>query len=253
MEYIDYILADATVIPEGEKQFYSEKTVWLPDSYQANDSKREIAADGPSRAAAGLPADAFVFCNFNQSYKLTPGMFAAWMRILSRLDGSVLWLWQSKDVATANLRRAAEAQGVAGARLVFAEALPPARHLARLRLADLFLDSLPYNAHTTASDALWAGLPLLTCRGTTFPGRVAASLLQAAGLPELIAESLPDYESLAVALAREPARLKGLRDRLAQNRLASPLFDTARFTRNLEAAYTRMWDINRRGEAPYSF
>jgi protein O-GlcNAc transferase len=253
MEAIDYILADAVVIPENEKQFYTEKVVWLPDTYQANDAKRPIAATGPSRAEAGLPESGFVFCNFNQSYKITPGTFASWMRILTQVPGSVLWLWQSQDEAVENLRREATARGVAGERLVFAPGLPPALHLARLKLADLFLDSLPYNAHTTASDALWAGVPLLTLRGTSFAGRVAASLLGAAGLPELIAETRPDYETRAVGLARDAAALKALRDKLGQNRLSCALFDTDRFRRNLESAFATMWDICAKGEAPRSF
>ncbi len=252
-EYMDYILADRIVIPEDEAQFYAEKIVWLPDSYQVNDSKKAIADKVPSRTEAGLPPDAFVFCNFNQSYKLTPQTFAAWMRILGNVPGSVLWLWQSGSGPLENLRRAAAAQGIEPDRLIFAPGLPVAQHLARLRLADLFLDSLPYNAHTTASDALWAGLPLLTCRGTAFPGRVAASLLTAAGLPELITENMADYEARAVALARDAAQLKMIRHKLAQNRLTCPLFNTSLFRRNIEAAYSTMWDICRRGEPPRSF
>ena len=252
-EYMDYIIADAVVIPEDEKQFYNEKVVWLPDSYQANDSKRAIAGKGQTRAEAGLPPKAFVFCNFNQSYKLTPDIFAAWMRILKQVPGSVLWLWQSRAKAAENLRQEAARQGIAPERLVFAGSLPAAQHLARLKLADLFLDSLPYNAHTTASDALWAGLPLLTCRGTAFPGRVAASLLNAAGLPELVTGTMEDYERLAVELAQDSKQLKAVREKLARNRPSCALFDTARFRRNIEAAYAKMWDIAASGENPRSF
>jgi predicted O-linked N-acetylglucosamine transferase (SPINDLY family) len=252
-DYIDYILADRIVIPENEAQFYSEKVIWLPDSYQVNDSKKAIAEKVPTRASAGLPDNGFVFCNFNQSYKLTPDTFSAWMRILDQVPGSVLWLWQSRGDAVENLRREAAARGVAPERLIFAPGMPVAQHLARLRLADLFLDSLPYNAHTTGSDALWAGLPLLTCRGTAFPGRVAASLLQAAGLPELITESTPEFESRAIALAKDVAQLKAIRHKLAQNRLTCPLFNTSLFRRNIEKAYTAMWDMALRGEAPRSF
>ena len=252
-EYIDYIVADRIVIPESEAQFYAENVVWLPDSYQVNDSKKLIADKVPTRASAGLPDDAFVFCNFNQSYKLTPETFTSWMRILGEVPGSVLWLWQSRGDAVENLRREARARGIAPERLVFAPGMPVAQHLARLRLADLFLDSLPYNAHTTGSDALWAGLPLLTCRGAAFPGRVAASLLQAAGLPELITETMEAYEARAIALATDAAQLKMIRHKLAQNRLTCPLFNTSRFRRNIEAAYSTMWDIARRGEAPRSF
>lgn len=249
---IDYILADRIVIPEGEKQFYSEKVVWLPDTYQANDSKRPIAAGTLTRREAGLPDTGFVFCNFNQTYKLTPDCFAAWMRILQQVEDSVLWLWHGKE-AQANLQREAEARGVATGRLLFASSLPLPRHLARLKLADLFLDSWPYNAHTTASDALWAGVPLLTCRGKVFAGRVAVSLLAAAGLPELIMETTADYERRAVELAQDAASLSSLRNKLAQNRLNCALFDTERFRRNLEAAFAKMWDIYRRGEAPHGF
>ena len=251
--YIDYILADRIVIPEAERKFYTEQVVWLPDCYQVNDDRRAIAEGRAVRGEHGLPAQDFVFCNFNQSYKLTPDMFALWMRILKAVDGSVLWLMESNSAWPPHLRAEAERHGVAGDRLVFAPNLPLDRHLARLALADLFLDALPYNAHTTASDALWAGLPLLTCRGHTFAGRVAASLLTAIGLPELIAESPAAYESLAVRLAREPSLLSSLKARLAQNRPTHPLFDTDRFRRHIEAAYRQMWEIAQRGEAPKSF
>ena len=252
--YIDYILADRITIPDDERSFYTEKVVWLPDSYQVNDSKRAIAPIVPSRASLGLADDAFVFCNFNHPYKLTPAMFALWMEILKKTGNSLLWLLQSNTMVAANLRKEAERHGVAGARLVFAPAIAPAAHLARIARADLFLDSLPYNAHTTASDSLWAGVPLLTCRGTAFPGRVAASLLHAAGLPELVTESLEDYQALALALAQDRPRLKSLRDKLAGNRSGCTLFDTARFARGLEAAYLQMWDIyNEGGQAPRAF
>lgn len=251
--YMDYILADRVVIPEEERGFYDEQVVYLPHCYQANDRKRPIAADVPSRAALDLPDKEFVFCNFNQSYKIIPSVFARWMRILRAVDGSVLWLLKSKPVFEANLSQEAERHGVASRRLIFADSLPPDQHLARLKQADLFLDSLPYNAHTTASDALWAGLPLLTCRGTTFPGRVAASLLGAIGMAELVAESLDDYEALAIRLARNADELGDLKRKLAQNRLTTPLFDTDQFRKNIETAYTAMWEALKRGEAPKSF
>ncbi len=238
--YMDYILADACVIPENEKRFYTEQVAWLPGSYQANDNRRALAADSPGREACALPADAFVFCNFNTSYKLTPPAFASWMRILKAVPGSVLWLLEGIPAFHEHLRREAEAHGVAGTRLIFAPMTDLPQHLARLALADLFLDALPYNAHTTASDALWAGVPLVTCRGRAFPGRVAASLLDAIGLAELICENLQDYESLAVALAGDPVRLRALREELARNRGATALFDTEAFTRKLEAAYISM-------------
>jgi predicted O-linked N-acetylglucosamine transferase (SPINDLY family) len=237
---MDYILADLIVIPEAEQGCYTEKVVYLPDCYQVNDRKREIDPRTPTRAEAGLPEDAFVFCNFNQSYKLTPPAYAAWMTIMRDVEGSVLWMLDNAPGLADNLRKEAMRFGIAPERLIFAGHLPAGHHLARLKLADLFLDSLPYNAHTTASDALWAGLPLLTCRGTTFPGRVAASLLSAAGLPELVTESMDDYRALAVQLARDKDRLAALRQRLADNRLTCPLFDTDRFRRHIESAYEMM-------------
>jgi protein O-GlcNAc transferase len=251
--YMDYIIADKVVIPEGEQRFYDEQVVWLPHSYQVNDSKRAIAKGAPSRAALGLPENGFVFCNFNQSYKLTPDVFACWMRLLKQVDQSVLWLLKARPPFEANLAREAGRHGVDPSRLRFAPSLPLDQHLARLKRADLFLDSLPYNAHTTASDALWAGLPLLTCRGTAFPGRVAAGLLNAAGLPELITENLADYEHLALQLARDGQMLAGVKQKLADNRLSCPLFDTDLFRRNLESAYLAMWRAWQQSEAPRGF
>lgn len=250
--YMDYIIADRIVIPEGEQRFYDEAVVWMPDCYQATDSKRERPLP-ESRAAHGLPEDAFVFCNFNQSYKLGPQTFALWMRLLRQSPGSVLWLLQDRDIACAHMRREAEKQGVDSARIIFAPLMMQQEHLARIPLADLFLDSLPYNAHTTGSDALWMGLPLVTCRGTAFAGRVAASLLQAAGLPELITENAEEYETLALRLAQDKALLTSLRTRLDETRPGCPLFDTARFTRHLEAAYRVMMAENRAGRAPAHF
>ena len=250
--YIDYILADRVVIPEEEKRFYDEKVVWLPDCYQVNDDRRAIGPE-TSRAAHGLPEDAFVFCNFNHAYKLTPDMFDIWMRIMTAIPGSLLWLWDSNPRMAGNLRREAGARGVDGARLIFAPTVPHADHLARLKLADLAIDSLPYNAHTTTSDALWAGLPLLTCRGTTFPGRVAASLLIAIGLPELVTENLGDFEARAIALANSKSELAALRARLAENHATAPLFDTGRYTGHIETAYQTMWEKFQRGEAPAAF
>jgi protein O-GlcNAc transferase len=253
MPYIDYIIADRIVIPEAEQRFYDEQVAYLPDSYQANDDQGREIAPTPGRAEAGLPENSFVFCNFNNAYKLTPSTFAGWMRLLKQVEGSVLWLLESPAPYADNLRREAEAQDVAAARLIFAPDLPTAEHLARLRLADLFLDSLPYNAHTTASDALWAGVPLLTAKGTTFPGRVAASVLLAAGLPELVTENAADFEALAIRLAKDPAALKTLRERLARNKKDCALFDTDRFRKNIEAAYRTMWVGWLAGEKPKGF
>jgi predicted O-linked N-acetylglucosamine transferase (SPINDLY family) len=235
---IDYLVADSTLIPHEEQRHYSENIIYLPDSYQVNDSARSISDTKFTRAEFGLPSADFVFCCFNNSYKIVPACFDAWMRILTRVPGSVLWLSDLSPLAKSNLRREAERRGVSAERLVFAQRMPSSPdHLARQRLADLFLDTLPYNAHTTASDALWAGLPVLTCIGNAFPGRVAASLLRAIQLPELIAQTPSQYEDLAVAMANDTGRLRDIRQRLADNRTRAPLFDTQLFTTHLEAAY----------------
>ena len=250
-DYYDYILADATIIPRQHFDFYSENVVWLPDSFMASDSLRPIAEHTPSRGELGLPETGFVFCCFNQSFKINPETFEVWMRLLHALDGSVLWLKDNDPTSTQNLRREAERRGIAPERLVFAPSVPDvADHLARHRQADLFLDTLHYNAHTTASDSLWAGVPLITCLGSTFASRVAASLVRAAGLPELVTESLADYETLALKIARDPGLLASLKAKLARNRNTFPLFDTALFTRNVEAAYTEMWRRTQHGEPP---
>jgi protein O-GlcNAc transferase len=238
--YMDYIIADRYVIPEDHKAFYQEKIVYLPESYQANDQKREIAMHSPTRGRNGLPKTGFVFCCFNNSYKIQPEIFDRWMRILLRVVGSVLWLFGENQETAANLRREAAARNVDPERLIFAKRVPLADHLARHRLADLFLDTLPYNAHTTASDALWAGLPVLTCLGDTFAGRVGASLLYAVRLPELITVSLDAYEEAAIGLARNPQKLAAIKHKLADNRLTTPLFDTASVTRSIEKAYSAM-------------
>lgn len=251
--YIDYLIADRVVIPPGERQFYSEQIVYLPGSYQANDSSRRIAPELPARHDAGLPGDAFVFCCFSGSQKILPQCFAGWMRILRRVENSVLWLLENHGVANANLRAHAASQNVEPDRLIFARHERLDRHLARLKLADLVLDTLPYGAHTTASDALWAGVPVLTRTGDTFAGRVAASLLTAVGLPELITRSAGEYEDMACVLAGSPHRLAGLREQLARNRATMPLFDTRRTTCDLEAAYSAMWQRHQRGEGPASF
>jgi predicted O-linked N-acetylglucosamine transferase (SPINDLY family) len=251
--YMDYIIADATVIPEAHKEHYTEKVVWLPDSYQANDSTRPISSRTYSRGLEGLPETGFVFCCFNANYKFLPGTFDAWMRILKHVQGSVLWLIEDNAEAVANLRKEAVRRGVDAGRLVFAGRLPQAEHLARQRLADLFLDTLPCNAHTTTSDALWAGLPVLTRSGETFAGRVAASLLKAVGLPELVVATQEAYEALAIALASDPARLAAIRRKLSAARLTSPLFDAARFAHNIEAAYVAMHERHLAGALPDHF
>jgi predicted O-linked N-acetylglucosamine transferase (SPINDLY family) len=252
--YIDYILADRTVIPEAQWSCYEEKIAYLPHCYLPNDATRAIAASAPSRAQAGLPDSGFVFCSFSNLYKITPEMFGIWMRLLASVEGSVLWLSQANPAALRNLKREAEARSVAAERILFAPFVAaPEEHLARLSLADLFLDTLPYNAHATACDALWAGVPLVTLMSGSFAGRVGASLLSAAGLPELIAQTPAEYEAIALSLARNASALAAVRAKLARNRKTQALFDTARFTRNLETAFTMMWERHQSGEPPASF
>lgn len=248
-EFIDYIVGDRFVTPVARAGEFSEHLVIMPDSYQVNDRRRQIART-PVRRDLELPEDAFVFCCFNQTYKVLPDMFAVWMRLLKAVPGSVLWLLEMNPWVAQNLRREASARGIDPARLVFAPLLPLAEHLGRLPAADLFLDTLPVNAHTTASDALWAGLPLLTCVGETFASRVAESLLAAVGVPELITRSLVEYEALGLRLARAPGELAELRRRLSRNRDTASLFDTPRFVHNLETAYEAMWSIHCARGAP---
>lgn len=250
---IDYIIGDKVVIPPDAVRCYSEKVVYLPDCYQPNDNKRQIATTVPSRTDLGLPDKGFVFCSFNGNYKFTPDVFDVWVRLLKNVPDSVLWLLDPGNTAAANLRSEAQKRGVSPDKIIFAPRLKLDQHLARHRHADLFLDTIPYNAHTTASDALWAGLPLVTCIGQTFASRVAASLLTAAGLPELITGSLEEYEQLALKLAREPQALAALKSKLAEKRNTCALFDTERYTHNLEAAYARMWEKHQKGEPPESF
>jgi predicted O-linked N-acetylglucosamine transferase (SPINDLY family) len=252
--FIDYVIADEIVLPFDQQPFYTEKIVHLPDCFLVNDATKPISSSIPTRRDAGLPDDGFVFCSFNNTFKITPSIFDVWMRLLKSVKGSVLWLSDANDDATGHLRGEAAAQGVDPARLIFAPKLERLEdHLARHRLAGLFLDTLPYNAHTTASEALWAGLPLLTCLGTSFAGRVAASLLHAAGLPELVTNDFGEYEELALRLATDASLLLRLRNRLERNRATCPLFDTDRFRRHIERAYGTMWEIQRRGDDPRSF
>lgn len=252
-DFIDYIVADRIVIPQEHQKFYTEQIAYLPGSYQVNDSSHRIADVTPTRAEAGLPEDGFVFCSFNNSFKLTPEIFEVWMALLRGVEGSVLWLLEANASCVENLRSEASARGVAPDRLVFAPRIAVDEHLARHRLADLFLDTAYYGAHTTASDALFAGLPVLTCLGSTFTSRVAASLLTAVGMPELIAASLAEYQAMALALAQDRQRLAALRAKLDGNRQNFPLFDTKAFTRHLETAYQTMWERHQRGEPPQTF
>jgi predicted O-linked N-acetylglucosamine transferase (SPINDLY family) len=248
--YMDYLIADPWVIPEDGHAHYSEAIVTLPDCYQPNDTRRRISDEVLTRRDVGLPEKGFVFCCFNNTYKLTPQVFAVWARLLEQVPGSVLWFLGWVPEAALNLAGHCRAHGIDPSRVVAAPFWPQERHLARLRLADLFLDTFPYNAHTTGSDALWAGLPVLTCMGDTFPSRVGASLLAAAGLPELITRSLSEYEASALRLARDPAMLDGLRQRLVANRAQAPLFDMPRLAAHIESAYETMVARARAGQPP---
>jgi len=249
-EFIDYIIADHILIADRDKKFYREKIVSLPHTYQVNDRKRYITEESFTRDQCGLPQNDFVYCCFNNNYKITPWIFDSWMRILSRVDDSVIWLLEDNKTAAKNLRKEAQQRGIDASRLIFAERMPLADHLARHRLADLFLDTLPCNAHTTASDALWAGLPVLTQIGETFAGRVAGSLLNAIDLPELITHSRGEYEALAIELALNRDKLLNIKEKLTKNRLTTPLFDTALYTKHLEAAYEAMYQRYQTGLPP---
>ncbi len=253
LPYMDYMLADRIVIPQEHQYRFSENVVYLPHSFQPNDRNRPTQDQTPTRAEAGLPEMAFVFCCFNTSYKITPTMFDIWMRLLLGIENSVLWLLEDNVAATINLRREARMRGVEPERLIFAPRTLPASNVARQRLADLFLDTLPMNAQATASDALWAGLPVLTCLGNIFRSRVAASLLQALDVPELVTTSLADYERLALELAQNASRLNAIKAKLMRNKTSAPLFDTPRYTSYLEDAYTVMWQRSRMGLPPVAF
>ena len=248
--FYDYVLADPIVLPEENFQHFSEKVVWLPHCYQPNDNRRKVLDEIPSRTACGLPQTGFVFCCFNNPFKTLPEIFDVWMRLLRDVPESVLWLLQGDQAGQENLRREARSRGVDEARLIFAQMLPNDQHLARLACADLFLDTTPYNAHTTASDALWQGVPVITCTGRTFAGRVATSLLQNIGLPELAVSSLPEYERLALRLAREPASARAIKQELLARRSTAPLFDTKRLAREIESAYREMVRRADQGLAP---
>jgi len=247
----DYILSDPFITPMDQAQQYSEQLALLP-CYQPNDRKRPVGI-APTRAAAGLPEQGFVFCCFNQTFKITPPMFDIWMRLLQLVPGSVLWLLECNRWAKDNLLSEAQTRGIKPDRLVFAPRVPIAEHLARHALADLFLDTLPYNAHTTASDALWMGVPVITCPGATFTSRVAGSLLQAAGLPELVTSSLAGYENLALRLATEPSLLQSMKEKLHTTKDSMPLFNMPEFARNLEQAYRHIWQRWQDGQPPASF
>jgi predicted O-linked N-acetylglucosamine transferase (SPINDLY family) len=239
LPFIDYVIADRFLIPESSAHFYSEKPLYLPDIYQASDRQRQVAPI-PSRADCGLPENAFVFCCFNNNYKFSPAVFASWLRILDRVPGSVLWLLADNQWARENLLNFALAHGVSADRLIFAPRVSPENYLARFALADIFLDTFPFNAGTTANDALWMGLPVLTLSGETFASRMAGALLTAVGLEVLVTYSLADYEAKAVQLAEQPAECQRIRDHLGRAKETSALFDTPRFVRNLEAEFQRL-------------
>jgi predicted O-linked N-acetylglucosamine transferase (SPINDLY family) len=250
LEYMDYIIADRVVIPSVSAGDYAEKIIYLPDSYQPNDSQRKLATVTVTRTQFGLPEDAFVLCCFNAPYKIGPDEFDVWMRVLSAIEGSVLWLFSSNSHVENNLKQEAERRGIYRNRIVFAERLPHSEHLTRIKLADLFVDTFNYNAHTTASDALWAGLPVVSRQGRQFAARVGASLLTAIGLPELITTSTKDYESIILDLATDRDKLQAIRSKLAHNRFSNPLFDTIKYTRNFENGLRQACEIHRAGGRP---
>ena len=241
-DHMNYLIADKTIIPEKNKKYYSEKIVYLPNSYMVNQSKLKVSKRLFTRQGVGLPDEGFVFCCFNKQYKISPTTFAGWMRILKAVDGSVLWLFVTGDSAIKNLKKEAKKNGIDENRLVFAQNILNEKHLSRHKLADLFLDTLPFNAHTTASDALRMEVPVLTCIGEAFSGRVAASILKAVNLPEMITTTQEQYERLAIELATNPEKLKIIKNKLANNLPTAPLYDTSLFTKNLEAAYQVMYE-----------
>ena len=249
-EFIDYIVADPVVVPSNRRSAYSEEIIYLPHTYQPNDDKRVISQKVTMKADMGLPEDGFVFCCFNSNYKISPAEFDIWMRLLGKVNGSVLWLLKSNRWAEQNLQREAEKRGIQANRLVFAEKLPHDQHLGRQKHADLFIDTFNVNAHTTASDALWAGLPIVTKLGQGFAARVAGSLLTAVGLTELITENEQDYEALILELATNPVKLANVREKLAVNRLSQPLFDTQQYTKHLEDAYQQAYQNYFEGKSP---
>ena len=242
-EYMNYIIADSTLIPKNKQQHYSEKIVYLPNSFMVNDSKNKISTRKFTREEVGLPSDGFVFCCFNHHYKITPFVFATWMKILSQVDGSILWLSDGNVTGVRNLKKEAENNGIDGSRLIFAPRLDLREdHLNRIKLADLFLDTLPYNAHATTSDALQVGLPVLTCIGESFASRVAASLINSVNLPELVTKTQEKYETLAVELATDSLKFKTIKEKLNKNLALSPLYNTPLYAKQIEAAYLEMYE-----------
>jgi predicted O-linked N-acetylglucosamine transferase (SPINDLY family) len=252
-EYFDYIIADKILIPKANEQFFTEKIAFLPHTYQPNDRKKVISQKQFTRTELGLPENGFIYCCFNNNYKITPKTLDSWCRILKSVPGSILWLLEDNQVAAPNLCNEVQKRGVDPVRLFFAPRMNSSDHLARHQLADLFIDTVPYNAHTTASDALWTGLPILTLLGDTFAGRVAGSLLNAIGLNELIANTQNEYETLAIDLGNNRDKLKSIKQKLISNRLTTPLFDIEIYTRNIEKAYQVMHQKHGDKQAPESF
>jgi predicted O-linked N-acetylglucosamine transferase (SPINDLY family) len=246
----DYIVADETLIPEDQKSNYSENIIYLPNCYMPQDRTRQISDKSITRQEYNLPEDSFVFCCFNNSFKITPKEFDIWMRLLSKIDGSVLWLLKANKSSEVNLKTEAKKRGIEPNRLIFADKMPVEEHLARQKLADLFLDTFNFNAHTTASDALWVGLPVLTKIGKGFAARVASSLLTSLEVPELITTSEKEYEALALSLATNPEKLCSIKKKLADKRTSAPLFDTETYTKNLEKAYTQAYERYTQGLSP---
>ena len=249
-DYIDYLVADDVLITDQCRGYYSEQIAYLPNCYQPNCRSKEISKKSLTRSDCGLPENVIVFCSFNNNYKITPSVFSSWMNVLKAVDSSVLWLLAMNPVAENNLRKRALSSGVDHCRLIFANSVDVAEHLNRMRLADIMLDTFPYGAHTTCSDALRVGLPVVTMIGESFASRVASSLLSCVGVPELITNSLQEYEELAIRLAINPSVLDDIQERLNRSLQTSPLFDAERFARNLESLFVQMVERHRRGESP---
>ena len=249
-EFIDYIVADQNLIPPESQKHFNEKPLYLPNTYMPTDDSREMSKKTITRSKLGLPDDAFVFCCFNNNYKISPNEFDIWMRLLTKVENSVLWLRESNQLSSINMKNEAQKRKVDPSRLVFADKLPMDEHLARQRLADLFVDTFAFNAHTTATEALWAGLPVVTKVGLGFAARVAGSLLNAVGLPDLVTETKKDYEALILELATNPTKLAKIKEKLAKNRLTQPLFNTELYTKHLENGYLQAYQNYFDGNLP---
>jgi predicted O-linked N-acetylglucosamine transferase (SPINDLY family) len=249
-EFMDYIVADRFLIPGENQKHFNEKPLYLPNTYMPTDDSRELSQKPMNRSDMGLPDDAFVFCCFNNNYKISPAEFDIWMRLLTKVENSVLWLRQSNQFSHINIKNEAQKRKVDPSRIVFADKLPMDEHLARHRLADLFVDTFAFNAHTTATEALWAGLPVVTKIGLGFAARVAGSLLNAVGLPELVTETERDYEALILELATNPTKLTRIKNKLATNRLTQPLFNTELYTKHLESGYLQAYESYFQGDLP---